>query len=218
MEVITRTDLGRLFHAILDQMTAHKDTLNQLDGAMGDGDLGITMTTGWGAIVRAYDANTEPDLGQVIAQMGLVMADQAPSTMGTLLATALMRSGKAVRGLTTLELGDIANMAAAAVDGIRQRGKSETGQKTILDALAPAAAALREAADQGLALQTALEQAWQAAQNGADKTRDMVARHGRGAYYGEQTLGKPDPGAVACALLFAGICKGIDAGSKQQAD
>lgn len=130
---------------------------------------------------------------------------KAASTFGALFATMLMRAGGAVKGRDTLGLRDLAEMTAAAAQGVRERGKAEVGDKTLLDALVPAAEALSSAADRSLSLAEGLEQAVVAAERGVQITAGMKSKQGRASWFSERTQGIPDPGATAIAIMLRAL-------------
>ncbi len=123
----------------------------------------------------------------------------ASSTMGTLLATALMRAGKEVKGKAALDADDLSTMLTAARVGMQERGKAKLGDKTILDALEPAEATFREAVSRGDSLQGAADRAIGAARAGLESVTPLRSRIGRAGWVGKRTEGKVDPG---CALLI----------------
>jgi dihydroxyacetone kinase-like protein len=127
--------------------------------------------------------------------------------MGTLVATGFMSGGKAVSGRQALDLPGMAAFFEAFTDGIMQRGKAKPGEKTLLDVLHPAAQALKQAAAEGAGLEEGFRRLRQAAAQGLAASRDMVAQHGRVAYYQEQSRGKEDPGAVAASYILSGFCE-----------
>ena len=146
---ITSTELLALLQQMATDMAAQKDYLCELDGAMGDGDQGVTMAIGFGAIARRLAALADQDIGTILTKSGLAFNGTAASTIGALFATACLRAGKEVKGKTAIGLADLAAMAAAACAGIQERGKAQVGDKTVLDALAPTVAALQTAAAAG---------------------------------------------------------------------
>ena len=164
------------------------------------------------AFVAARDdaaSSTETDAGKLLMKIGMTIARTAPSTMGTLVATGFMSGGKAVGSASPLGPKEMAAFFDAFVNGIMQRGKSKPGEKTIVDVLYPAAQALRTAADSGASLVDAFGACRAAAQDGLAKSRDMIAQHGRVAYYQEQSKGKEDPGAVAATYIIQGFASAI---------
>jgi dihydroxyacetone kinase phosphoprotein-dependent L subunit len=199
---ITSAELLALLQQMATDLIAQKDYLCQLDGAMGDGDQGVTMAIGFGAIQTGLAALKDQDIGTILTKSGLAFNGTAASTIGALLATACLRAGKEVKGKTEIGLADLAAMAAAASAGIQERGKAQLGDKTVLDALAPTVAALQTAAAQGTPLPTALAQALAAAEAGLAATIPLKAKVGRAAWIAERSVGHQDPGATSFYLML----------------
>lgn len=199
---ITSAELLALLQQMATDLIAQKDYLCELDGAMGDGDQGVTMAIGFGAIQHGLAALQGQDIGTILTTSGLAFNGTAASTIGALLATAWLRAGKEVKGKTAIGLADLAAMAAAAAAGIQARGKAQLGDKTVLDALVPAAEALQTAAAQGTPLHTALAQALAAAEAGLAATIPLKAKVGRAAWIAERSVGHQDPGATSFALML----------------
>jgi len=190
---------------------SNKDYLIDLDSKMGDGDLGLTMAAVFSAIDEFAGTYDENDIGGLLMKGGMAMAKAAPSTMGTLMATGFMRGGKAVKGCTQLKAAELSSFWTAFVEGIMERGKSKPGEKTIIDALYPAAEAWKAAGNADLVSTAAAAGA--AAAEGLEKTRDMVAQHGRAAYYQEKSREIQDPGATIGSILintFSDYLTGLD--------
>jgi dihydroxyacetone kinase-like protein len=192
-----------------DLMAEKRDELGELDGVIGDGDLGLTMSKGFRAVKDTLAALEESDVGKILGKAGMTMAAAVPSTMGTLMGTALMRMGKASQGKQEVNLGDLGAMFSDAVEGLAARGKSKVGDKTIIDALDPAARALRDAADAGRDLAVGVAEAYRAAQDGLEATKQMISQHGKAACFQEKTLGKPDPGAAVGVYLLESFTETI---------
>jgi dihydroxyacetone kinase-like protein len=206
MDSLTTRDIAAIVARLAGIMTERRDELIALDGAVGDGDLGLTMEKAFTAAREEAANSTESDAGKLLAKIGATIARAAPSTMGTLVATGFLAGGKAVGGRTALGLPEVAVFFEAFVNGIMQRGKSKPGEKTLLDVLHPAAQALRQAAAAGAGLEEGFRRCRQAAAEGLARTKDMIAQHGRVAYYQEQSKGKEDPGAVAANYIVQGFC------------
>lgn len=188
-------------------MEENKDYLIELDGAMGDGDLGITMAKCFSAADEQLSSTDETDVGKLLMKAGMTMANAAPSTMGTLIGTGFMRGGKAVGGKESLEGADIAAFFSAFVEGLMERGKAQPGEKTIIDALKPAAEAMESV---GGPVGEVLQAGHKAAEEGLEATKEMVAQHGRAAYYQEQSKGRQDPGAVVGVMIVKGFMEGVE--------
>ncbi|WP_422073400.1 DAK2 domain-containing protein [Tranquillimonas rosea] len=180
------------------------DRLTELDQKVGDGDLGITAKKVADAL-DAHAAEGGDDLGQYIGAAGMAANRVASSTMGTLLATAAMRAGKVVKGASALEPAQLAEMLQAAAQGMAERGKANRGDKTILDAIFPAAEALRDAVDAGRPLAQAGQEMVDAAAKGRDEVTPLRSRIGRAGWVGERTEGLVDPGCALCVVALASL-------------
>ncbi len=205
MNKLNSSDLEGLFAKVRDIMVENKENLFKLDSAIGDGDLGITMSSGFSKVyemVSVLEEKDTGDIGRVFIKVGMTLAEAVPSTLGTLMATGFMRAGKAVKGKTEVNLPDSVLMASAFVEGIMERGKTEPREKTIIDSLYPALQALKLASEDGIDLKEGLKKAYEAAKDGAEATKEMLPKHGRAVWYGEKSIGKKDPGAVAGMLLI----------------
>lgn len=190
-----------------DLMEVNKQYLIDLDSALGDGDLGLTMTAGFAEALNFVTSSTENDLGKLTAQMGMAISKKVPSTMGTLVASGFMGAGKSAKGHQLLNGDEFAAYMEAFVAGVMNRGKASAGDRTIVDSLRPAADALKQAVQAGDDLKTALEKAAKAAAAGVEATKQMQPKFGRAVYYGDQVLGKEDQGAVVGKLIFEGFAK-----------
>lgn len=198
-------DIKSMLKEISEVMRRERTHLTELDADMGDGDLGITMCTGFEYVSSKARGSTQADMGAFLMQMGMEFNSVAPSTMGTLISTAMMSAGKAARGKTEIELPDMISIAEAAVEGIHMRGKAGRGDKTILDVLYPAIEAMRSEYEQGHEAKQVFAAVYDAAKKGLEETKNMVAKFGRPAYYGEKTIGRQDPGGTAGLYIIEGI-------------
>ena len=188
---------------VLEAQSAY---FTELDQAVGDGDMGITMGK-IGIALQAYAAETPvgDDIGKWLAQAGMTANRAGPSTMGTLLATALMRAGKEVRGKSELTPDDLATMFRAAAEGMQERGKAKLGDKTILDAIFPAADAFAAAVADHASLAAAGGIAVDEAAAGRDAVTPLRSRIGRAGWVGERTEGKVDPGCAMLVMVLEAI-------------
>ena len=200
-EKLTLSDVKSIFGSLKEVMISNRDKLIELDGIMGDGDLGLTMVNAFNAAVDEFPAE-ENDLGKVFIKTGMAMSKAAPSTMGTLLATGFMRGGKAVKEKTELGILETAQFWRAFVAGMEERGKTGPGDKTIIDSLDPAAGALEKAAEAGKSLKEGFADAFLAAEEGMENTRTMAAQVGRLAYNQEKSKTIIDPGSVVGYLVM----------------
>jgi dihydroxyacetone kinase len=187
--------------ALVDQ----SEYLTSLDQALGDGDMGISMGK-IGKALQEYAQNSDiSDIGKFLGGAGMATNKAAPSTMGTLLATALMRAGKQVMGKAELAPADLATIFQAADQGMQERGKARPGDKTIIDALHPASEAFVQAIEQGVSLSEAGAKAITAAEAGRDSVTPLRSRVGRASWVGERTEGQVDPGCAMFVIVLKAI-------------
>jgi dihydroxyacetone kinase len=189
--------------AVATGLLEHRDELNRLDGFAGDGDLGLTVSTACKALLELAPELTAMPEAEALRKAGLELARKAPSTGGTLLAFALMAAGKADVAADAEPLTRAAAYLAAAAASIAQRGQVGLGDRTMLDALGPAADAVRRAAEGGAAGPVAARDAAAAADAGAKATATMAAKVGRAGWLAERAAGHEDAGARLIALAFA---------------
>jgi dihydroxyacetone kinase-like protein len=199
---ITSEDWLAIFQKMADDLEAAKDQLNELDAAVGDGDQGVTMTIGFRAVREALPGLAGQDVGTIVARVGMAFNGKAASTIGALFATGCMRAGREVRGKQAIDLADLARMAEAAVAGIKERGKAEVGDKTVLETLVPLSQALSAASAEGLPLVEALNTALAAAEAGMKSTIPLRSKIGRASWLADRTVGHQDPGATSFYLMW----------------
>lgn len=193
--------------SIYEKITENKEYLILLDQQNGDGDLGLSMCGGFGAVCSYLASVEETDLGRVFMQASKTFNEAAPSSLGTILSMAMMGIAKKLKGKTEFTLEEMTEALQAGVDNIVAKAGSKPGEKTILDALAPAVCRLRECAGEGPA--AACREAAEAAAQGSERTKQMKAVHGRAAYYSEKSIGVLDGGSVVGRLIFEGIADSV---------
>jgi dihydroxyacetone kinase-like protein len=188
----------------LRRIAAHMETvadeLNTLDGQLGDGDLGVTMTRGGRALVEIAPA-LPPDVGMALMACAQAMTKVSGSSYGTLLATGLLVAAKATRGRTEVPWPETAALLRAALDAMKTRGKSSLGDKTVLDALDAAATAAEGKTEASEILQAATA----AVEATLDRMRNMQAKIGRARIFGERSIGLDDPGMRAFRDVLQGL-------------
>jgi len=209
---ITLDDTRRMLAAIAAAVEERASALSDLDAALGDGDHGVSLTIGFRATMAELGAarGEAPDIGALLNSVGLSLVNSVGAAMGPLYGTAFTRAGKVAAGKTDINGPTLAAMIEAARDGVIARGKASTGDKTMLDAFAPAARAARAAADDGGDVLVVLRAASDAAAHGAIATRDMIAKKGRASRLGERTRGHQDAGASSTALMLRAALLTLD--------
>jgi dihydroxyacetone kinase-like protein len=192
------------------EVAEHRDQLVRLDTAIGDGDHGTNMDRGMRKALERLDAlDADADIGAVLKAVGTALVSSVGGAAGPLYGTFFLQMGRATDGSSTLDLQAWAQAVDAGVKGVQQRGKAEPGDKTMVDALVPAAAALREAAEQGGDVAEATRRAAAAAEEGMKATIPMEARKGRASYLGPRSIGHQDPGATSSYLLMRSAAEAL---------
>ncbi|HKM40103.1 MAG TPA: dihydroxyacetone kinase subunit DhaL [bacterium] len=196
------SDLKELILAIGRVIEENKTFLTELDSAIGDADHGINMAKGFRAVAEKIPAVKDSDAGDVLKTVGMTLVSKVGGASGPLYGTAFLRSGMAIGDKSELSGDDLNQGLAAALEGIKQRGRAKPGDKTIVDALQPAVETLAAALASGDGTLVALEKAVKAAEDGVEYTKGIIARKGRASYLGERSLGHQDPGATSTYLML----------------
>ncbi|QQA41418.1 dihydroxyacetone kinase subunit DhaL [Pelagovum pacificum] len=187
---------------VADRISAEKDQLSRLDGAIGDGDHGVTMDVGWRAVREALESSEDKTISAMCRRIAASFLDAVGASAGPLYASGFLAAGKAVDDRLNLDAGASALWVRGMRDGIVTRGGAEPGDKTMVDAWAPAADAAS-----GESVAEVFARAAAAADEGAKATEPMVARFGRAAKLGDRSIGHPDPGAVSTAMILEELAK-----------
>lgn len=206
MAITTATLLNWLRHAAA-LIHEHRERLTELDAAIGDADHGFNLDRGFAAVVEALPPHGDSDAGTVLQLAGMRLIATVGGASGPLYGTAFRRAGRLVEGRQTLNSGEVLAILHAFLEGIKAMGKAEPGDKTMVDALTPAVAALEAALAEELDLVAALGRAAEAALAGASATIPLVARRGRASYLGERSAGHQDPGATSAALIVRALAE-----------
>jgi dihydroxyacetone kinase-like protein len=185
---------------IATHMETIADELNALDGLLGDGDLGVTMTRGGRALVDILP-KLPADVGMALMACAQAMTKVSGSSYGTLLATGLLAAAKATRGRTEVPWSETAALLRTALEAMMTRGKASLGDKTVLDALDAAATAAEEKSDPAEILRAATA----SVETTLDRMRNMQAKIGRARIFGERSVGLDDPGMRAFRDVLRGL-------------
>ena len=192
-----------------DALAEHRMELIDLDRAIGDGDHGENMDRGFKAVVAKLDEGGTTDVPGVLKVVAATLMSKVGGAAGPLYGTAFLRAAKAVDG--DLDAEAVVAMIAGALDGIVARGKATTGEKTMVDAWAPALAAAQAAAAAGASPAATLRAAADAATEGAAATIPLQATKGRASYLGERSIGHQDPGATSTGYLLQAAASAAEA-------
>jgi dihydroxyacetone kinase-like protein len=209
--VTTAVDVTGWMNEVASVVEAVAARRTQLDSAIGDGDHGVNMTRGFRAVTEALAAaDGDQPPGKLLITAGKTLVSTVGGASGPLWGTALRRAGRAVADAPALDGEALALALDAALGGVVELGAAEAGDKTMVDALAPAVQALRESVQRGEDLGVAIASAAAAADEGARSTVPMQARKGRASYLGERSVGHQDPGATSTALIVAALGRALD--------
>lgn len=201
-DTVSIAGLGSWVRAFADLVAEHRDSLTELDAAIGDGDHGANMDRGMRAAVTALEEAPPATAEALFRKLGMTLVSTVGGASGPLFGTMFLRIGSALGDRADISVAQLASGLRAGLDGVIARGKAEPGDKTMLDALGPAVTALESAAADSVDKAEALRLAAVAAEHGRDATIPMRARKGRASYLGERSEGHQDPGATTVALLF----------------
>jgi len=204
---VNSAKLIEIINLIADDINANKEFLTELDSAIGDADHGINMSKGFKAVTEKISAMADKDCGSILKTTGMTLVSTVGGASGPLYGTAFMRAGQVVGNKTELNYDDLLVILEAALAGIKMRGKAEKGEKTIVDALEPAVEVLRSSSSVDAKL---FEKAVEAAKDGVEYTKGIIAKKGRASYLGERSIGHQDPGATSTYIILAAIHKALN--------
>jgi phosphoenolpyruvate---glycerone phosphotransferase subunit DhaL len=202
-------DAEFVVRVIADTVLENEQYFSELDGVVGDGDFGYSIARGFEKVLEGWDSMDHNVPGNFLKQVATAIVGAVGGVSGTIWGTAFLRAGMSLGAKTEAEITrpDIIAMFRSAIEGMKKRGKSDLGDKTLLDALIPAVDTLEKAFEEGKETTVALDEAAVVARERAEATRPMIAKRGRAAYTGERSIGTLDAGAVAMAVLFEAVAK-----------
>jgi dihydroxyacetone kinase-like protein len=211
---ITRDDTLNWVKSIASVIGENSTYLTQLDAAIGDADHGANMDRGFKAVMNKLPEVSDKDIGTIFKTIGMTLISTVGGAGGPLYGTFFLQVGMKTAGKMELSLTDWVDALEAALNGVVMRGKAELGDKTMVDALTPAVAVLKQSIQDGQPINKALELSAEAARQGMEGTVPLVARKGRASYLGERSAGHQDPGATSSFLILkaaADTWKGVAA-------
>ena len=198
----TQQQVDLVVRTIAQAAVDNEKYFGDLDAVVGDGDFGYSLARGFENVLAGWDDVDRTDIGTFLKKIGMVITARIGGTSGPIWGTAFLRAGIVAGATDTLTGDQVVAMLRSAVEGIKARGQSDVGDKTLLDVLVPVTdrleAELAAGADAGRALAAVAETAREA----AEATVDMVARRGRASYTGERSRGSVDAGAMGVAVLI----------------
>ncbi len=205
MSKATLGDVEFAVRTIATVAVENEKYFGDLDAVVGDGDFGYSMARGFEIVLSDWDSFDRADIGTFLKKIAVVITSRIGGTSGPIWGTAFLRAGATAGQATELEPAQIVAMLRAATEGIKARGRSDVGDKTLLDALVPATDAIEASVNGGQDALATLRAAATTARERAEATRPMQAMRGRASYTGERSIGTLDAGAVAVAVMFEAL-------------
>ena len=202
-------DLDLVLRTMANTIVDNAEYFAQLDSVVGDGDFGFSLRNGFEVVQSDLDSFDHSNVGAVLKKIGLTISGKVGGVSGPIWGTAFLRAGITAGDKTELTPEDVIAMLRASIEGIKQRGQSDLGDKTLLDALVPAVdsleASIADPAMQGDHGVAAIQKAADVAVKAAEDTAPMIAKRGRAAYTGERSIGSVDAGATAIGVILQAI-------------
>jgi len=179
----------------------------ELDAVVGDGDFGYSLARGFGKLMDDWDQLEYADVGTLLKRTAMVLSSRVGGASGPIWGTAFLRAGAKLGDNAGPSGQDVVTALRASIEGIKQRGDSDVGDKTLLDALVPAVDTLEEQLTAGRPAAAAIQAASVTARDSAEATKGMLAQRGRAAYAGERSRDSVDAGAIAVAEMFEAVSR-----------
>ena len=198
--MITTDSIKTAVTKIAQLMEESADELNAADGLLGDGDLGITMVRGFREIIEVRDSLPD-DVGMALFQCAKAFTKSSGSSYGTLLASGLMSVAKKKKGQQEIQVEEISALLDDALDAMKQRGKAELGDKTVLDVIAASSQAAKDQSDGSSVLKAINE----AVTSTIDEFRSRQSKIGRARIFSEKSIGLDDPGMLAFRKMLEAL-------------
>ena len=198
--MITTDSIKTAVTKIAQMMEESADELNAADGLLGDGDLGITMVRGFREIIEVRDSLPD-DVGMALFQCAKAFTKSSGSSYGTLLATGLMSVAKKKKGQQEIQVEEISALLNDALDAMKQRGKAELGDKTVLDVIAASSQAAKDQSDGSSVLKAITD----AVTSTIDEFRSRQSKIGRARIFSEKSIGLDDPGMLAFRKMLEAL-------------
>jgi len=200
-------DAEQLVRTIAQTALDNERYFSDLDAVVGDGDFGYSLGQGFGKLMDGWDQMEDADVSGLLKKTAMVLSSRIGGTSGLIWGTAFLRAGTALTDKPSPTGEDVVAAMRSSIEGIKQRGGSDVGDKTLLDALVPAVDTLEQELSSGKPATEALQAAAATARESADATNGMLAQRGRAAYTGERSRESPDAGAIGVAVMFEEVTK-----------
>lgn len=205
MSTTTIDDVEYVVRSLAQTAVEKEKEFGDLDAVVGDGDLGYSLARGFEKVLADWDSLKRDDAATFLQQIALAISSRIGGTSGPLWGTAFLRASAAAKAADTIDGAAVVAMLRGATDGIKARGNSDLGDKTMLDALIPATDELERQLAAGASPEECRRAFAAKVRECADATSAMEAKRGRASYSGTRSIGSPDAGAVAVAVIVERI-------------
>lgn len=204
---VEQADVEFVVHVIAQTAVDNEKYFGDLDSVVGDGDFGYSLARGFEIVLADWDTLDRTDAGTFLQKIAMIITSRIGGTSGPIWGTAFLRAGGVAKKSETLDGTVIVEMLTAAIEGVKARGGAEVGEKTLLDAVVPMRDTIATLVAQGAGEQVVLDAAATTARTSAEATSVLQARRGRASYTGERSIGSPDAGAIAVAVIVEQIAE-----------
>lgn len=202
---LTLEDFKKIIGKISRTLDDNSSYLSELDSEIGDGDHGTTISRGFRAVEDKIGQEPGGSIPGLLKSVGFTLMNTMGGVSGPIFGSIFTAMAKNSEGKDTISLKDLSDMLADSLSKVKELGGAGVGDKTLVDSLEPAVRSLQDSSSKDLALKEALILAERAALEGAESTRDMIAKKGRSRYVGERSLGHQDAGATTLYLIIKSI-------------
>lgn len=206
---VTVKELQLLIKNMCEIIIENEQYFCELDSAAGDGDFGMSLAKGFREVQKREDSISTDSMQTYLRECGMIITEFCGGASGPIWGTAFRSAAMATKDKAELSVSDAADVLLAAIAGIQKRGGAKRGDKTLLDALIPAADTVQECAGQGLSMREAFVKAGISAKEGAEETKNYSATKGRASYVGDRSVSYPDAGAVAISVIIEELIRRI---------
>jgi dihydroxyacetone kinase phosphoprotein-dependent L subunit len=211
MQELSINEVELIVKAMADVAIANEKYFSELDSVAGDADFGVSLATGFRAVLDKWDTLDHSSISSFLMKVSMVITSNVGGVSGPIWGTGFMKAGITSKDKTSLTLADLVAMLRAAIEGMMARGGAQLGDKTLLDAVAPAADKLEEwSKKEPQDFLGAFQAATDAATERIESTRGWMAKRGRQSFLGERSRGSLDPGIVAVATMMQAVTKALN--------
>jgi dihydroxyacetone kinase-like protein len=210
MDYLTQKDLKDVLIYTCDLVIANEPMLTELDSTIGDGDHGTSMKDGFTDLRKALSTRNFSSVYELFCESGTQLVRSMGGASGVIFGTLFIGGREAVQGKDRINADDLIRFFDESASAIARRGRSNPGDKTMLDALLPAIDSMKRTRKSSADITAILAAAWEGAIEGMENTKNMIPRLGRAKNFREKAIGYADPGAVSVSIIFQGLSEGVN--------